>query len=54
MMKKFLTIILICSIIMLVGCSETSKVETLPWNDSQISQLEQDKVETVPLAVLRF
>ena len=52
-MKIFLTLIVLCSI-MLAGCSNSAKVETPPWSEKQVEQFNQDEVNTVPLAVLRF
>lgn len=53
-MKRIVLTLAILFCMMIVGCSETSKVETPPWSDSQIEQMENDVIESVPFSIVRF
>jgi hypothetical protein len=52
-MKKLLTLsVLFC--ILISGCSETSKVQSPPWEKSQIESFETDEINSVPFLVFKF
>lgn len=40
-------------ILMVSGCAEQIKVETPPWSNKQIAQM-QEEIEIVPIIVIRF
>jgi PBP1b-binding outer membrane lipoprotein LpoB len=52
-MKKWV-FSLVVLVVVLSGCSESTKVQTPPWSEKEIKQMEQDDVKCVPFAILRF
>jgi len=54
MIKIILTVIILFGIIMIVGCSENSKVKTAPWSKTQIERMEMREVESVPIFIAEF
>jgi len=52
-MKKII-LLLAVFIIVLSGCSQQTKLETPPWNEKQLEQMENEKINTVPIGILRF
>lgn len=53
-MKNLIICEVLFIVLMIVGCSETAKVETPPWSDQQVEQMRDEEIETVPLAIFRF
>jgi PBP1b-binding outer membrane lipoprotein LpoB len=51
-MKKL--IVFLGIIFVLTGCSKQTKVETPPWSKQQVKQMEEEKVESVPLIKFKF
>ena len=47
-MKIILTIILLCSIMMTVGCDSSHTVSHVPWTDTQIERMELEEIDFVP------
>jgi len=52
-MKKVI-VLLAAMMFVLTGCFESAKVETPPWSDRQIEQMEDEEVDCVPFGVVRF
>jgi len=52
-MKKLIVMSLLL-VIILTGCSESTKVETPPWSKEQVKQMEEDNVKSVPLVKIKF
>jgi len=52
-MKKLITIAAVM-IIMLTGCGKSIQVETPPWSDKQVEQMEHDNVKTISFTNIRF
>ena len=55
-MKNLKTIMAVMLLVgfMVAGCSEQAKLETPPWSDEQIEQMEDEGVDSVPIAIRRF
>ena len=51
---KILILTIALMIVGITGCSDVTKVETAPWNDEQITQMEADDVNCVPAMKITF
>ncbi len=54
MIKIILTMILLYSIVMVVGCENSHTISRGPWSDAEIERMEIEEVESVPLLLVRF
>ena len=52
-MRKIWILLTVVFVISLIGCSKQNKLETPPWSETQIEQMQEDEVETVPFGIIR-
>lgn len=53
-MRKIVLTMAILLSMMIVGCGESTKVETPPWSDSQIQRMKNEEIGFVPLVIVRY
>lgn len=51
MIKYLVPLIVFFSLIMICGCQ--SKVRTPPWTDKEISEMENQEVDIVPICIIK-
>ena len=51
-MKKLIALIIM--LVVLTGCSKETKLETPPWNERQVEQMQNEDNESVKLFEIKF
>jgi len=53
-MKNLLIIAVVMFVVVLVGCAEQSSFRTAPWTETEIEEMENSEVTSVPICHWKF
>jgi len=53
-MCKLLVVIAIMFTVILIGCAEKSSFKTFPWTETEIEEMENREVKSVPICEWKF